>query len=202
MVSRRSVLAVLSTATAGSLAGCAVLGNVGSATPTPVEYTALDDETVYVDPVLSLSVPDGVATSDSPGDATVMVVPGDTDRSASAIVHWLARDAAVAFVGTEAQSTWHDVRDSGAYEAMLGEHQARATSCANSESSSSGSSSGGASDNANEGTTPTDCEPPDVLVAMSHPELPSTTYRKTWAATDDPSDRQVFGAIETALGGE
>ena len=196
MVSRRNVLAVLSTGTAVSLAGCAVLGNDESATPTPVDYTALGEETVYVDPALSISVPDDVASVDSPGDATVMVVPGDTDRSASAIVHWLARDAAVAFVGTEAQSTWRDVKESGAYEAMLGESQSGATSCAN---SGSGGSSGGAS---GDGSTPTDCEPPDLVVAMPHPELPSTTYRKTWGATDDPSARQIFGGIETALGGE
>lgn len=213
---RRDFCAALSVSALGSLAGCsAVFGDGATPTQTPLDLRALDGRKVYVDPLLSLSVPTEVEAVDSPGLADVMVVPGDTDRSRSAIVHWLARDAAVAFLGDGAQATWQDVKASGAYAAMLGEPQAGATGCAGSGGAGGGSGSGGSGGGSGGGgsggaggagsrgsATPADCEPPDLVVARYLREREvGATYRKTWGATDDPDAREVFEAIDEALAG-
>lgn len=187
---RRDLLAALSVSAVGALAGCSDVLGEGS-TPTPRSYPVLDGRTVYVDPALELSPPATVETVDSPGEADVVVVPADTDRGPSAIVHWLARGRYVVLLGGDAQATWHDVRDSGAYEAMLGEREARASTCSAGESDVGGSA----------GATP-DCEPPDMILAREATEIPATTVGTTWGGTDDPTARQVFEAIAEGIEGE
>ena len=197
---RRRFLAALTIPAVGAAAGCQVDISVGS-TPTPEPLDAVRHERVYVADSLSLSTPDGVYSAASPGEADVVVVPGDTDRSNATIVDWLAADRYVAFVGGAAQDTWHAVQRSDAYAATFGAPQAMASSCASSSAGGGGGSGGGGSGGGGSGDadgSPEDCEPPDVLVAWRLEDV-STTYGKTWANTDDPSSRQVFEAIDEAL---
>jgi len=188
--SRRQLLAGLAVPLAGAVAGCQTNFSLGpSAPPTDTEptYDDLGHERLYVDESLSLTPPDGLSVASEPAAADVIVLPADTARPHSDIVEWLASDRYVALVGLEAQQTWHDVKLGDEYAETFGQPQAMASSCA-----SSGSGSGGSS------SSPTDCEPPDVLVVWRLEDI-ATTYRRTWEATDDPSPRQVFTAIDAAL---
>ena len=202
---RRRVVTGLSLSALGSLAGCTDVLSGSTPTRAPPEFDALAEMKVYVDPLLSLSAPENTRRVKSGGLADVAVVPGHTDRSRSAIVHWLADGTYVAFFGDEAQATWHDVKSSGAYAAMLGRPRGRASACAGSSSgggSDGGDTGGGGADATSDGTDArSDCEPPDLVVAWHTPDVPTETYRKTWAGTDRPGDREVFLAIDEGIAG-
>lgn len=170
---------------AGALAGCGgLLGDTGTPTSTPEPLTELRDRSIYVDSDLSLSIPDVADPVGSPGDADVVVIPADTDRSESAIVHWLARDRYVAFVGEGAEATWHDVKTSDAYAAMLGEPRAMVDRCAGSGSGEEG--------------TATDCDPLDLLVIERLEEI-SATSGYTWNDDEGASQRRIFEAIDETI---
>lgn len=180
---RRGVLAGVAVPAVTAMAGCGgMLGD--AATPTPEPLTELRGRPIYVDESLSLSAPDIVEPVDSPGNAEIVVVPADTDRSNSAIVHWLAADRYVAFVGHGGWDTWHEVKRSDAYAAMLNEPRGMVERCAGSGSGSGGTSS--------------DCDPLDLLVIERLEEI-SATHGFTWNDTDDPRDRRYFEGLDDVL---
>lgn len=97
---RRRTLLAAGTALAASLAGC----GGGGSTERPFE--TLDSATVYIDDDMSLSVPDEVTTESSPGEAGLLVLPGDTDISPTRSAEWLNNDCSIALLGDDARSTW------------------------------------------------------------------------------------------------
>lgn len=196
---RREVLSGLALAATGTLAGCGVLAEDGDDTPTPEPYDDLRNESLFVVDALSLSAPSSIETVDDPAEADVVVLPATTDRSAGTAVGWITAGKRIALVGGTAEDTWLAWQDSDAYAEAYPDHRGRARSCASSSSGGAGGESGGAggsSGGSGDSDEPTDCESPDLLVGWEPPEDVSTTYRKTWGGTDDPSDEQVFAGID------
>lgn len=100
---RRTVLAT-GASVAAALAGCGGLG--GSNTPEG-PFGTLDREGVYVDDGVALTVPSEVSTADEPSGAGVVVVPGDTDRSPTQSVEWIADGLSIALLGDGCGETWN-----------------------------------------------------------------------------------------------
>lgn len=183
---RRRFLGALSATVLGGVAGCQVDVSIGG-TPTPEPYDSLRHERVYVTRSLSLETPDGVYAASSPEEADVIVLPAGHDRAQGLVVEWLRAGKRVAFVGQSSESAYQELRESRIFVDTYGRPQGRSESCA-----ASGGSIG-------EGATPTDCEPPEILVAWETGEDGVTSYRHAWGGTDYPTDAQVFQGIEAAF---
>lgn len=201
--SRRELCAGLALAASGTLAGCGgVFAEDEDETLTPEPYDDLRTERLFVADALSLSVPSPIETVDAPADADVVVLPATTERTAATAVGWITGGKRITLVGQAAENTWLAWQDSDAYAEAYPDHRGRAMSCSSSSSGGAGGGSGGGGGGSSGGSgdsdEPTDCDPPDLLVGWEPPEDVPTTYRKTWAGTDDPNGEQVFAGIDDA----
>lgn len=187
---RRRCLAGLAASLSTALAGCGALGSTAD-TPTADAYPFLEGQRVFVDPSLSIERPEGVRAAAVPWAADVIVVPDDTDWETSTVVDWLAAGRLVAILGEHSESTYHDWKTSDAYADAFGEPRAMA------ESQGSSGSSGGLFAGGSSGTE--SGELPEFVAAWAVGDERTTTYRVTWGGTDDPSDAQIFDAVDDAL---
>lgn len=184
---RRRFLGAVSVGLLGGVAGCQIDVSIGDSTPTPEPYDALQHERVYVARSLSLTPPEGVYEASAPEEADVIVLPASHDRAQGLLVEWLRAGKHVALVGSSAESSYHELKESRLYANTYGQPQGRSKSCA-----ASGGSGG-------DGATPTECEPPELLVAWEVDGERVTSYRRTWGGTDEPTATQVFQGIEAAF---
>lgn len=102
-ISRRTLLATVSTGTVGALAGCSTFSALTSGTTQPV-YPTLADQTVFVDSDVSVPETEAITTIDDPAAADIAVYPA-RDAAVEHVTSALDADTIAAVVGRDAQHT-------------------------------------------------------------------------------------------------
>ena len=120
-VSRRKTLALLSSLSAGGLAGCIRPGNLLS-DDDELEYSYLRERPVYVSEAIELQLPENVPNVTAPDAADLVVLSSDTEKGAEQIVGWLADWRGVAVFGPpeEVKRTWSAWMETDAYGELAG----------------------------------------------------------------------------------
>jgi hypothetical protein len=111
---RRRFLQGVSAISVASLAGCSVLSDDSTPTPTP-EYDTLEGTPTYRGDDVGLGLPEAVPRADSPSGAELIVVHGNPSVDADQAISWLADGRAVALLGDAAAETWREWTSSDAY---------------------------------------------------------------------------------------
>jgi hypothetical protein len=111
---RRRLLQGLGALSVASLAGCSVLSENSTPTPTP-EYEALEETPTYRGDDVGLSLPEAVPRADSTAEAALIVVHGNPSVEADQAVSWLDDGRVVALLGDAAAETWRGWTSSDAY---------------------------------------------------------------------------------------
>jgi len=111
---RRRFLQGVSALSVVSIAGCSVLSDNSTPTPTP-EYDTLEETSTYRSDDVGLSLPEAVPRADSPEEAELVVVHGNPSVEPDQAVTWLTDGRAVALLGDAAAETWREWTSSDAY---------------------------------------------------------------------------------------
>lgn len=119
MPSRRRLLSTTAALVSGiGLAGCSADADfLGTPTMTPTEtplpYPLLRREPLHLGPDFELDFPTGVTLVDSPAEATVTLLAGDTTAPPDEVVSWLEAGHPVAVVGVPAVETMGRLLEEG-----------------------------------------------------------------------------------------
>jgi hypothetical protein len=170
-----------------SLTGLAGCGSLGSerGTRTPNRYRYLQNETVYIDGSLSVSLPAPLSSTPTPTDADIVLLPATTETDAATAVEWFTDGKYVGLLGHDSEDTYHRWKRSDAYADAFGEPAVIGESRGGGGGGGAGSGGGG--------------EPPELVVAWRLKPTLVTTHRATWGHTDAPSDREILTALNRAL---
>lgn len=112
---RRRFLQTVSASSIVALAGCASLWNSDPSGGQPPEHDNLTTTSVHVADDVDLQLPADATQEDDPGDAELVILPGEPSAPSQDVVTWLTEDRVVALVGEGAQQSWLDVAQSDAY---------------------------------------------------------------------------------------
>lgn len=112
---RRRFVAAAATTLTAAVAGCSTLPGTGDTTE-ELTFDELHQTPTYVADGVDLTLPDEVPTVSEPGDADLLLLPGDTDVDPEQAAEWLTEDRKIGLLGEAAEPTWIDWEESDAFE--------------------------------------------------------------------------------------